>query len=89
MQAVRDQNNIPVILGLLNTDGSTLTPICANPSNNGVCIDDDTTGSDNGGTQAGRDQSFVTSLMAVSSSDGVTPVTLYVDSSNNLLINSN
>lgn len=88
-KASRDQNNVPTILGVLNTDGETVTAIQANPTTHVLSVDDGTTGSDNGGTEAQRDQNFVPTLLAVSESDGSTPVVLYADSNGNLLIDSN
>lgn len=84
----KDNNGINTIAGLLNTDGSTVKPIKADPSTHLMDIDNNTTGSDNGGESAGRDSNFVTTLLAVSSLDGATPVALYVDSSGQLLIKS-
>ena len=80
MNAQRDENNVPTIIGVLNTDGSTIVPIKA---------DDNTTGSDNGPNRALHDDNFVPTILAVSSVDGVTPVAVYTDSSGNLLIDSN
>lgn len=85
--AIKDSNNVPVMIGILNTDGSTVSLIYATPAHL-LNIDDNTTGSDNGPINAKRDENVETVLMAVSSSDGVTPVCLYVDSSNNLLVDS-
>lgn len=36
--AIRDQNHIPVRLGVLNTDGVTLTPIKIDSGNGGMMI---------------------------------------------------
>lgn len=87
--ASRDQNNVPTLLATLNTDGATLVLVKADPTNHGLKIDDNTTGSDHGPTDALRDQNFVTALMGVSSADGVTPVSVYADSNGNLLVDSN
>ena len=76
------------MLGLLNTDGVTLVPICTSPTNRGLCVDDGTTGSDLGPDDAKRDENFRPSLMAVSSVDLKTPVALYTDNTNKLLIQS-
>ena len=86
MQAKRDQNNVPTILGILNTDGETVTDIEANPTTHALAVDNNTTGSDNGPTQALRDENFVPTLLAVSSADGETPISLYVDADGKLLI---
>lgn len=85
--AKRDSNRIPVILGILDTDGSMPTRIKVNVSNsNSILADDDTTGSDNG--NGNRDDNRVSVMFAASSADGTTPVALYVNSSNELLIDS-
>ncbi len=86
--ASRDQNNVPTLLGALSTDGITPVRVKANPSNHGLEVDDNTTGSDHGVANAVRDSNFVPVLLAVSSADGVTPVEVYADSSGNLLVDS-
>lgn len=86
--APRDNNQIPVILGLLNTDGSTPTVVKANPTTHILDVSDGTTGSDLTGDNALRDDNRVTTLLAASSSDGSTPVPLYVNSSGQLLIDN-
>lgn len=96
--AKRDQNNVPTLLGALSTDGVTPTLVKANPTNHGIKMDDNTTGTDHGTIAAARDQNFVPVLMAVSNQtitvngiayiQGVTPVEIYADSSGNLLVNS-
>lgn len=87
--ASRDENNVPTILGVLNSDGQTITPVKVNPTNHGLKIDDASTGTDQGPSTALRDQNFVPVLMAASSVDGETPVVLYNDADGNLLIDSN
>lgn len=91
MNAQRDENHIPTLIATLNTDGSTIIPVQVNALNNGLRIDDDTTGSDSGnnGDIANRDENHVPVLIALSSVDGVTPVEVYADSNGKLLINSN
>lgn len=86
--AKRDQNNVPTLLGVLDTNGTTLVRVKVNPTNHGLEIDDDTTGTDHGPTNAPRDENFVTALIGVSSADGTTPVAVYADSDGNLLIDS-
>ena len=88
--AQRDDNNVPTMLAVLNTDGTSLVRVRINTSaSNSLKVDDNTTGSDNGPSRSLRDENFVTSMMAVSSVDGVTPVVLYTDSDGKLLIDSN
>lgn len=86
--AVRDGNNVTSMLAVLNSDGTTVTPVKINPVGNGLKVDNDTTGSDNGPSRALRDENFVPTLLVVSNSDGTTPVALYVDSSGKLLIDA-
>jgi hypothetical protein len=87
--AKRDQNNVPTLLGVLDTDGTTVTPVKANVASSSLKVDNASTGSDNGPTRALRDDNFVPTLIALSSVDGVTPVAVYTDSNGNLLIDSN
>ena len=87
--AKRDDNRIPTLQAVLNTDGLTPTNVQVNPSNsNSLMADDASTGSDNGPTNAKRDDNRVPVAMAVSEVDGITPVVLYVNSSGELLIDS-
>lgn len=89
--AKRDENNVPTMLGVLNTDGTTIIPIKIgiDAGDNVVKVDDNTTGSDLGPTRALRDENYVTTLIGVSSADGVTPVAVYADANGKLLIDSN
>lgn len=86
--AIKDNNNINTMVGVLNTDGATVSLIKADPISHAIDINDGTTGSDFGGDNATRDSNVVTTLLAVSNSDGLTPVPLYVDSSGLLLTKS-
>jgi hypothetical protein len=86
MNAARDDNNVPTILGVLNTDGATVMEIEANPTTKSLAVDNNTTGTDQGPDRALRDENFVPTLLAVSSVDGVTPIPLYVDADGKLLI---
>lgn len=86
--AKRDYNRVTVLMGALDTDGKTPTPIYANPSTNVLATSDATTGSDNGELPIVKDGNRVPILAATSSADGVSIVELYADSSNNLLIDS-
>lgn len=86
MKAERDDNNVPTLIGVLNTDGSTVMQIKANPTTHSLAVNNGTTGTDQGPDHALRDENFVPTQLAVSSSDGVTLVPLYVDSDGRLLI---
>lgn len=87
--AKRDNNQVPVMLGVLDSDGETPTMVKVVAATHVVCIDDNTTGSDNSRDDAYRDNNQVTTLLGVSEADGVTPVPIYVNSSNELLVDSN
>ena len=86
--AAKDVNSVSTIICPLNTDGVTLHRVYVNPVNHALCISNGTTGTDYGVTHALRDDNGVTVLMGVSSSDFVTPVPIYADSSGNLLTKS-
>lgn len=90
--AKRDENNVPTLIAVLDSDGSTVVPVKVDDSGPDpvLAVDDAQTGSDNGpGPRALRDGNFVTTLIGVSSADGVTPVAVYADSDGKLLIDSN
>ena len=84
--AYRDENSVPTIITVLNTDGVSITRTYANPTTHALKVSDGTSGSDFGLDKAKKDSNGVSSLIAVSSADGFTPVPLYTDSSGNLLI---
>lgn len=87
--AYLDENSVPTLTGVLNTDGTTITRIVVNPANHALKVDDDTTGTDYGPDYALRDENNRPVLIATSSADGVTPVAVYADSTGKLLIDSN
>ena len=80
MEAVRDQNRIPVTLVTSNLDGITPLPLKVNPLNNGLQVSDGAGGTSLSSSPAGRDENFRVVAMGVSSVDGVTPVEIYADS---------
>ncbi len=81
-----DENGVRTLLGTLNTNGKTTIKIKVDPTSHSLEVDEGTSGSDNGPTNAPRDENSNPALMAVSSADGVTPVAVYSDSSGNLMI---
>ena len=87
-KAERDNNRNTTLIGVLNTDGETITPVKSNPSTHILMISDGTSGSDFGQNNAERDPNRVPVMIATSESDGTTPVQLYADSSGNLLIDT-
>lgn len=86
--ASRDNNNVPTMISVLNTDGLSITPVKINPVNHGLKVDNNTTGSDNGPARALRDENSIPTILAVSNADGVTPISLYVDATGKLLIDA-
>lgn len=89
MNASRDENNVPTLLGALESDGETIIRVQANPDSHALTTNDASTGSDFGPANAPRDENGVPVLMAVSEVDGVTPVVIYADALGQLLIDSN
>jgi len=87
MNAKRDDNGIPALLGTLNTDGVTTVPVLV--ANNRLMVSDGTTGSGTTTLNAQRDENRVPAFWGVSSDDGVTPVAIWVDARGRLLIDSN
>ena len=81
-----DDNQVPVMMGVLNTDGATPTRIKIDPSTHILAVDDDSTGSDAGKDLAARDNGGNPVLIATDASGNI--INLYVDSSGNLLIKS-
>lgn len=88
-QIKKDDNQVPTIAGVLNTDGTTITRIKINPTTHILDVSDGTTGSDLGSDRAVRDDNGEPILIAVSENDGSTPVPLYINSSGQLLIDLN
>ena len=79
MNVSRDDNRVPVSLGVSNADGITTVPFAANAALHRLYISDGTTGSDLSDDSADRDENRVTSWIAASSADGKTPVPIYAD----------
>lgn len=89
-EAKRDSNGVPVGTGVSKTDGTTILPIKVHPSEFGIIVDDNTTGTSAATGNAKRDNNQVPVLMGVSSADGVTPIPISIDPGTGaLLINSN
>ena len=84
--ASKDANYVNVLTAVLNTDGQTVMSVYANPITHRLMLNNGTTGSDNGPTNAIKDKNHVPTLLGTSSGDGLTPVTAYADSGGKLLI---
>lgn len=86
--AAIDQNSVKTLIGTLQSDGQTIVRIKVNPSTGALKISDGTSGTASSRITASRDENGHTSLMGVSSADGVTPILIAVDSSGNILTKS-
>lgn len=86
--AGNDNNLVSSLIGVLNTDGETISLVKATAGTHILDIADGATGSDFGQDNAERDQNGEAVMLATSNADGTTPVPLYVDSSGCLLIKS-
>lgn len=86
--AARDENYVPTIIAALETNGKTIVRIEATPNTHLLAYEDGTTGTDHGPVNDLRDENSVHCWMAVSSSDGKTPVVLYSTSLGKLLMDS-
>lgn len=86
--AKRDQNNVPTLLGVSNSDGKTPVRIKVNQSYHALIAANGTAGTNIGPVNAERDENSVPTLLAVSSADGVTPVPVYADDSGRLLVDN-
>lgn len=84
----RDNNNVPTMVAILNSDGSTLVPIKATASSHVIDVSNGSGGSDNGPSVARglRDGNYETTLLAQDSNGNLVP--LYADSNGALLIKS-
>lgn len=80
----RDSNNVPTMVGVLNTDGVTPTPIKATATSQSIDVADGTTGSDFSKAIAGITQNEIKTLCATDANGKIIP--LYVDSNGQLLI---
>ena len=74
------------MLAMLNTDGTTITPIKATPSTHRLDVADGTSGSDAGRDTSAHDDNQRTTLLATDANGVI--VTLWANSSGALLIKS-
>lgn len=87
--ASRDENHVTTLIGVDSSDGTTVKLATIAPVTHHFQVEDGTTGSDLGGTDAIRDDNHVPVALAVSSDDGETPVPLYINADGKLLVDSN
>jgi hypothetical protein len=90
MNAKIDENGVNTIIATLNTDGISIMNICINDTNSGLCVNDGTTGTDEGNNDgnAMRDENSRPVLLVESSDGNGDLVELYADSDGKLLIQS-
>ena len=87
--ASRDDNRVPALLATSSADGLSVVEVYANPTNNGLCVENGTSGSSYPSVDAQRDGNRVPALWATSSADGVTLIPVYADpSTKKILIKS-
>ena len=84
MKTPRDNNFVPVRMGILCTDGVTPVPIAIDASGNMKA--DIVSTISVAATEALRDENHMPTWMGVSSVDGVTPVPIYVNADGAILI---
>lgn len=82
-----DDNHRPTLTGVLNTDGLTIMNAVADSTTHALHVISNTSSTNHGPTQAKMDDNHIPIGMVVSSSDFVTPVAIYMDSSGNILTN--
>jgi len=83
-EAKIDNNRIPTIQGVLNTDGVTPTNVKIDPSTHALFASDGSSGSDLGNDSAYRDNNGNPTLIATDVNNNIIP--LYVNSSGHLMI---
>lgn len=88
MANVKDNNNVPVVLGMWNTNGTIALKISANATLHTMDVLDGTDGIDYGNNSAVKDDNGEPSLLALSNAGDNAIVPLYVNSSGELLIQS-
>lgn len=86
METPRDNNHVPVLMGLSCIDGVTPIPIATNPLTGAWVVDNVSSIAFSPTAIAPRDENHVPVLMGVSSVDGVTPVPIYVNVDGEVLI---
>ena len=86
MQTPRDNNHVPVKMGILCTDG--VTPVAIVLDASGQMTTDQVSTISVAATLAKRDENHVATWMGVSSVDHVTPVPIYVNAAGAVLIST-
>lgn len=84
-----DENGEESMTAYLNTNGTTISRVYVDPTTHAIKADDASTGSNNGGNVNTLDDNSRPILFAESSTGDGVLVALYVNSSGELLIDSN
>ena len=84
--ASRDDNFVPSIIAILESDGLTIIPLVATPAGY-LIVSNGTTGTAYSAPSR-KDENNVSTLLAVSETDGTTPIPLQSNSSGRLLVDS-
>lgn len=84
--AVKDDNYIPTLIAVSDTDGSTPIRVRSDPTLKALLISNASTGSDLSGDRAYRDNNNITTMLVISESDGITPTPVYADASTGKLL---
>ncbi|TXG77190.1 hypothetical protein E6Q11_03155 [Candidatus Dojkabacteria bacterium] len=97
--AYKDENGSNTITGVDSSNGTTIRRALADPSTHALAVENNTTGTNYGPAIAPKDENEVTTFWAVASRtvtsngidyvEGITPVPIYIDSSGQVLIDSN
>ena len=83
--AIKDQNRIPVMMGVSYVDGVTLVPITVHSTNGGLSVDKINTFAGTIDVNAIRDNNHNPVLMGVNSVDG-TLIPVYVNPTNGAIL---
>ncbi len=79
VNATRDQNRVPALIGLSSVDGVSLVRIAVNPVNGKVKMEFGSSVSAVVAQNAARDQNHITTIAGVSSSDNTIFIPLSVN----------
>ena len=86
--AMHDQNNVPTLIAILDSDKKTISRVKANPIGQGLKINDATTANVLSFDAVPRDENSVPCMSVLSSAGDGSIVILQVNSSGELLVDS-
>ena len=79
-----DNNGVKTAIATTNDGNKNTIRLYVDPTSHGIVATDDVTGTDQG--EGNRDDNEVPVMKGVSSSDGTTPVSAYIDTSTHSLL---